>query len=480
VFEWWGSDRRSRGGLDLVTGTVAEAGAAGSGDRIARLLRARARLDAVVYTEVDAFDAAGGSTGEGAATAAGWLRAEQRLGRRDASGLVFQARQLRDLPVTSAALGAGTISREHATAILKAKVSTGLETRDFDPYEAILVELAEKASPDEVRAAAAHLVEAEAPDRDRQLVAALAGRRFDLVPVGDLVKVDAMIDKPTAETLLIAVEALSRRLPGDDRTWHQRRADAFSAIVQHGVEAGSLPQHGRVKPHISLVLTLDQLTGIDAAGPLLARFGRIPADSARRLACDAALTRIVTDPTGDVVDVGRASRHTTTAQNRALAAMYGVCGYPNCDIPLARCDIHHVTWWSRGGSTDLANLVPLCKSHHGFVHEAGYSITMGRDSDGQSLTRPDRWQFLTPDGRPIHDHRTTLKTYLDQRISTVSPRSPALTVPKLRPIHMPEIVPMLEMVPVPVPAPVPVPTPMPGESAPGLVAARSQGDGCPP
>jgi hypothetical protein len=102
------------GALDEVAATVSAAGAAGSGDRIGRLLAARARLDAVVYAEVAAFDTAGACTDDGAATTAGWLRAQQRLGRRDASGLVHQARRLRYLPATSAALTAGTISRDHA------------------------------------------------------------------------------------------------------------------------------------------------------------------------------------------------------------------------------------------------------------------------------------------------------------------------------------------------------------------------------
>jgi hypothetical protein len=100
--------------LDAVAATDATAGAAGSADRIGRLLAAKARLDAIVYVEVASFDMAGAHTGDGAASTAGWLRAQQRLGRRDASGLVHQARQLRDLPATSAALTTGTISRDHA------------------------------------------------------------------------------------------------------------------------------------------------------------------------------------------------------------------------------------------------------------------------------------------------------------------------------------------------------------------------------
>jgi uncharacterized protein DUF222 len=445
--------------LDGIAATVS-AGAVGSGDRIGRLLAARARLDAVVYAEVAAFDTAGACVDDGAATTAGWLRAQHRLARRDASGLVHQARQLRDLPATSAALTAGRIGREHATAIIKAKTTTGLIGEDFDRFEAILVELAVAASPDEVRTAAAHLLDTQAPDRDAQLVEALAGRRFDLVEVGELVKVDAMIDKPTAETLLTAVEALSRRTPDDDRTWHQRRADAFSAIIESGVETGDLPRHGRTKPHLSIVMTLDQLTGT-AAGPLLARFGRIPTTTAHRLACDAVLTRILTDPSGDVLDVGRAARHTTTAQNKALAAMYTTCGYPSCDSSLARCDIHHVSWWSNGGPTNLDNLLPLCKQHHRFVHEHGYTVTR-QDPDGQPMRGRHRWRFLTPRGTPIPDHTSTLTATLHQLTLALTPPPPP--VPIAEPATKPAPVPLAAPVPQRdfglTPTPVTMPTPL--------------------
>ena len=396
--------------------------AAGVGERIDRLLAARARLDELVYAEVARLDASGGYVVDGSVTAAGWLRAGHRMARRDASALVHQARELRVLEVTAKALADGAISREHVVQIVKAKTASGLDPAAFGTYEAILVDLAKQASPDEVKAAAAALVEAAAPDRDRQLVDALAGRRFDLYPVGDLVKVDAMIDKVTAEALVSGVEALSRRLPGDERTWHQRRADAFSELVMLSVESGQVPRQGRVKPHVGVMVSLDQLAGVEGSGPLLARFGRVPAATGRRLACDAVLTRFLTDPHGEVLDVGRACRYTTTAQNKALAVMYEACGYPNCATPLTRCDIHHVTWWSHGGPTDLANLVPLCKQHHLFVHEHGYQILAATNDHGTAVTGPKRWTFHTPRGHPIPDHRNTLSHHLDQL--TLIPATP--------------------------------------------------------
>lgn len=399
----------------LVADRAVERGPAGSCERIAQLLVARAQLDAAILDETAAMDAAGAYADEGAPTAASWLRASQRLGRRDASAMVHLARELCGLPQTFDAFCSGAISREHAVQIVKGKTTLGMQPAEFGRYEGILVALAREASPDEVKAAVRHLVEAEAPDRDQQLVDALGDRSFNLREVGDLVKVAAMVDKVTAAALASGVEALSRPSPDDERSWQVRRADAFSEIVMLGLESGQLPQQGRVRPHVSLTMTLDQLTGVDGTGPLLKRFGRIPLATEQRLSCDAVMTRFITDATGEVLDVGRSGRHINAALNKAVALMYDRCAYPNCSTPVTQCDIHHVWWWSKGGPTDRWNLMPLCKHHHLFVHEYGFFVQTGLDpAGGGSLTGPGRWRFFSPpgyaDSRPSHDaqpvHRT--------------------------------------------------------------------------
>ncbi|MGD0372932.1 MAG: HNH endonuclease signature motif containing protein [Candidatus Dormibacteria bacterium] len=39
-----------------------------------------------------------------------------------------------------------------------------------------------------------------------------------------------------------------------------------------------------------------------------------------------------------------------------------------------RSDGHHLTHWAQGGSTDLANLVNICRPHHWRVHEGGWRL----------------------------------------------------------------------------------------------------------
>jgi hypothetical protein len=56
--------------------------------------------------------------------------------------------------------------------------------------------------------------------------------------------------------------------------------------------------------------------------------GAIPAAAARRIACHAGIQRVILDPTGAVLDVGREYRTVTPAQFIALIARDGGCAFP--------------------------------------------------------------------------------------------------------------------------------------------------------
>jgi hypothetical protein len=75
-------------------------------------------------------------------------------------------------------------------------------------------------------------------------------------------------------------------------------------------------------------------------------------------------------------------------QRRALRAMYRSCAHPDCRVPFADCFVHHVTPWEHDGPTNLANLLPLCGTHHHQVHEGGWHLNIDAD---RTLTwhRPD-------------------------------------------------------------------------------------------
>ena len=119
----------------------------------------------------------------------------------------------------------------------------------------------------------------------------------------------------------------------------------------------------------------------------------IPAETARRISCDASCVRIVRDALSQVVDVGRKTRVIPRWMRRQLHARDGGCVFPGC--PERRIVIgHHVQHWTRGGETELYNLIELCVFHHRLVHEGAWTVTF----DGVRLVT-----FFQPDGTRVPD-----------------------------------------------------------------------------
>ena len=74
------------------------------------------------------------------------------------------------------------------------------------------------------------------------------------------------------------------------------------------------------------------------------------------------------------LDFGRATRLANRAQRRALRGLYATCAIPGCGVRYSRTKLHHIIWWRHGGSTDLANLLPVCEVHHQKIHHDGWLI----------------------------------------------------------------------------------------------------------
>ena len=126
---------------------------------------------------------------------------------------------------------------------------------------------------------------------------------------------------------------------------------------------------------------------LDEAGGI-----HVSAETARRLACDAATVTMHHGPAGEVLDVGRRTRTISPALRRALAARDGHCRFPGCRAH--RTDAHHVEHWAHGGATALDNLVLLCRRHHRAVHEGGFRVVLGAGGDVR---------FVRPNGRPLEE-----------------------------------------------------------------------------
>ena len=118
----------------------------------------------------------------------------------------------------------------------------------------------------------------------------------------------------------------------------------------------------------------------------------VSAETARRLACDAATVTMHHGPAGEVLDVGRRTRTISPALRRALAARDGHCRFPGCQA--RRADAHHLEHWAHGWATALDNLVLLCRRHHRAVHEGGFRVALGAAGEVR---------LVRPDGRPLEE-----------------------------------------------------------------------------
>jgi Domain of unknown function (DUF222)/HNH endonuclease len=237
--------------------------------------------------------------------------------------------------------------------------------------------------------------------------------------------IDGLLEPEAGETLLAALEPLARPASAeDDRSGSQRRADALTELARRALAGGRLPQTGGVRPQVTVTIDLASLLGRDGTpGGTGGWTGPLPGETARRLACDATLTRVLVtrhhpDPhhpagahshgdhshsahgDGDTagglaarlraaitllpvalggaptqpLEVGRATRVVSPAQRTALSVRDGGCRFPGCDRPPGWCEAHHVRHWLHGGATDLDNLVLLCWTHHRAVHDGGQHL----------------------------------------------------------------------------------------------------------
>ncbi len=136
-----------------------------------------------------------------------------------------------------------------------------------------------------------------------------------------------------------------------------------------------------------------------------------------RHCCDAVVQRVVHDPAGLPVDVGRRARTATSGQWAALRSLYRSCAWPGCERPLSHCQAHHIHHWEHGGPTDLDNLVPLCSRHHHLVHEGGWGISLNPDRS-LMIVRPDGTHHATtgpPTRRPQRRQATRAGPMVDGR-----------------------------------------------------------------
>ena len=123
--------------------------------------------------------------------------------------------------------------------------------------------------------------------------------------------------------------------------------------------------------------------------------GVITGETARMLACDAGLVRIITKGASEILDVGREEREWNQAQRRAILFRHRHhCAWPGCGRRILH--IHHAQPWDDDGATDIDNGVPLCAYHHRLMHHGQWTVHYSSTQQAAIFTGPNHQTVTSP------------------------------------------------------------------------------------
>ena len=376
-------------------------------DGYAELDRGVEELSAMRLRWLGSIERRGTYANDGHLSITSWLAGRFRKTWSAASRLVRAARALEQMPATREALESGEITSSAVDLLTPARE---VDPQAFAKAEDYLVEAATTLSiPDLGRVVGTWRRAAEDARGLESSQVAYERRRLHVSPtLSGMVRVDADLDPETGQSVISALRAVCDtdvRAEEDVRTPPQRRADALGEICRQWLDGTDRPLVGGERPHVTVTVDLQTLEGrLSSSGPPGSRspglrsgaeledVGPISSEAARRLACDASVSRVITSGSSEPLDVGRRTSVVPAGIRRAVVVRDRHCRFPDCDRPHGWTDAHHVVHWAHGGDTAVSNLVLLCRRHHRLVHH-GFGLEMANG-------RP---RFSRPDGSVLED-----------------------------------------------------------------------------
>jgi hypothetical protein len=361
----------------------------GLGADLDELERAARIIDAERARRLSEYERRGAFTSDGFLSISAWLIARQRVAPFAAATQVRIARAVEGMPATAEAFVQGEVSCAAVSLLVAAREA---RPDGFAENEQTLVDAARTLSYAELRRVLAYWRQAADLERAEQDEDLAFERRHVHVSttLAGMVRVDGDLDPETGQTLISALRAVldaeARANDGHElRTPGQRRADALGEICRRWLDSCDRPTVAGERPHVVVRVDLASLEG-RVAHSELDDVGPVTPETARRLACDANVSRVITDGASQPVDLGRTTKVVPPPLRRAVTIRDQGCRFPGCGRPPGWCDAHHVRHWADGGDTSLGNLVLLCRPHHRLIHR-GFGAEMVEGTP--RFTRPD-------------------------------------------------------------------------------------------
>ncbi|MDQ0690715.1 HNH endonuclease signature motif containing protein [Arthrobacter sp. W4I7] len=403
------------GCLDILAGArVVEAGLAG--------LKARAAVKYADTAEAIAPDAPVQAQEMAVAAEIGCLLA---LGSRAAGAFLAASHALcKELPPTLSALQSGTITWQHALAMVD-------ETVSLDPAGAAALEahFLDQEVPKPANAATigempAYRFKAKArtwrerhhaESIEKRHARGVADRRVEYRPDRDgMAWLSAYLPAQHALAGWNRLTAIARGMQGPDepRTLAQLKADNFSTAIlssgntsvgadesvgggdSAGVVAGTGGPSSSIRAQVLVTVPVFSLLGLTDEPAMLDGYGPVPPSMARQLVADGAASfyRVLVDPRdGAPLEIGRTKYRISQAMRNWLRLRDGKCPFPGCSNNSLDNEADHILTWHQGGTTGISNLGQPCPKHHKLRHTSGWKPTPA------TKTAPPGW--TSPTGR---------------------------------------------------------------------------------
>jgi hypothetical protein len=365
---------------------------AAMGDAIAETA---AMIDAAIHrflVQLREFDEVDGWHRAGALSCAHWLSWRVGMDLGTAREKVRVAKRLSELPLIDEALRSGAISYS------KVRAMTRVATADS---EAMLLEMARCATGaqlEKICRLTRQVRSIEGADakveEDRRWV---TSRGTD----DGMVSMQLRLHPEEAARVMKALEVASGGGNLADG------AVAMAELVLGGSGAELVRSPVEVVVHVSA----ESLEGTTELGD------GISAEVSRRLLCDAGVVPMLEDGSGRAIDVGRKRRTVSPALRRALEARDGGCRFPGC-TNRRFVDAHHMVHWIDGGETSLENTLLVCRRHHRYLHEYGYTAQRAK---GELVFRGSDGEVIPAQGgRPAqHNAGERLRGWLAEQGTTI-------------------------------------------------------------
>jgi hypothetical protein len=311
----------------------------------------------------------------------------QVWGKTEARRLAARTEVLESAPAMDAALADGSISAAHVDGLLAA----AKQVPEVLAHERDLAAAARNLAPDEFaqmckRRAALADPSGGVTTLQRQRAQSKVKRWID--PYSGMYRLEAHLDPERGARVWAALDK------GIEDHFHHGHDSSLTndqraaAVLHDMITSGAKGTTGAVV-HVHIDLETLQ-HGLRADSTIrVTGGGSMSVDTIRRIACEADIIPYVLNSHGVVVDVGRSKRLATWQQRNALAAMYPTCAIPGCAVAFTHTRIHHIRPFETGGTTDLANLLPVCEQHHHDVHEGRWRLHLHPTTRDLTITRPD-------------------------------------------------------------------------------------------